>query len=432
MMRTFRRGIHPLENKLTADIPLQEFPTPDKVYIPLSQHIGAPAEAIVKEGDEVKCGTLIAAAKGNMSACVHSSVSGTVLGIVQRTSARGTPVPHVCIQNDGRYEQERLNILENPSREEIIERIKEAGIVGMGGATFPTHIKYQTTKKIDTLIINASECEPYLTCDHRLMLDETDEFLRGVVYLKKAADAARAVIGVEKNKKDAYIKLKEKAAGLGIDVRLLKTKYPQGSEKQLIYAITRRFVPTCGLPSDIGVIVSNVHTAYSLCRAIELGEPCYKRAVTVSGGGVEQKGNFFIRIGVPYGYIYEKLRGNMVEDDTHKILVGGPMMGIALHSLEPVTTKGASGVLFLTDKEFYHEKETQCINCASCVRSCPMNLMPLEIEACILGGQEDRLEKYHVQSCVECGACAYVCPAKRPLLQAIRLAKQTIAKRRTK
>ncbi len=428
MKYTFKRGVHPSACKLTNDFPLAEMPTPDIVCIPLSQHIGAPSQPVVNVGDSVKAGTMVGKAGGFVSANIFSSVSGTVKGFKMLPTPAGGACNHVVIENDGKYETEHLSVLDNPSKEEIIARITEAGIVGMGGATFPTHVKLMPKNKVDYLIINAAECEPYITCDYRLMMEETEDFLLGVKFLKKALGVEKAYIGVELNKPAAIEKL-SKAATDGIEVIPLKVKYPQGAEKQLIYAITRRRVPCGGLPADIGVVVDNVHTAYSTCRAIKYGEPLYRRAMTVSGGGINNKGNFWVRNGVSYDFIHKYTQGGEPYVPYVKVISGGPMMGFAQPTLNAVTAKGGSSLLFLTAEEVNVLEQTPCINCAGCAKVCPMHLMPMKIEAAVLADNPQAAKDAGILNCIECGSCAYNCPAKRPLTQAIRLGKRMIRER---
>jgi electron transport complex, RnfABCDGE type, C subunit len=337
--------VHPTAFKLTENCALTELPTPSSVCIPLSQHIGAPAQPVVVVGDFVSAGTLIGKAGGFVSANVYSSVSGKVTGFVTLPTPSLGSCNHVVIENDGLYNTVKLPALTNPSKEEIVQRVSEAGIVGMGGATFPTHVKLSPKKEVDTLIINAAECEPYITCDYRLLLEETADFLDGVMYLKKALGVSNVVIGIEMNKPEAIVKLKKESKE-GIQIIPLKVKYPQGAEKQLIYAVTRRRVPAGGLPMDIGVVVDNVHTAYSVCRAVKYGEPCYRRAMTVSGLGINKRGNFWVRNGVSYDYIHKFTQGGEPYTPYVKVISGGPMMGFAQVSLNACTSKGSSSLCF--------------------------------------------------------------------------------------
>lgn len=428
MLRTFRHGTHPPANKFTKDIPLSDFKIPDRLYVALSQHIGAPAKPVVAVGDYVKEGQLIGEAGGFVSAPVFAPVSGTVKGFVNLPTATGGECSHIEIGNDFLYAKQKMKPLANPVKEDILQRVKDAGIVGMGGATFPTHVKLSPSKPVDTLIINAAECEPYITCDYRLLLEEADTVLAGVKLLMTALGVEQAYIGIEANKPDAIDKLSAKADG-GIRVMKLKTKYPQGAEKQLIYAVTHRIVPVGGLPAEVGCVVSNAHTAYAVAKAVYEGEPLYKRAMTVSGGGVENKGNFWVRTGTTYQFIYDECRGNTPEEDTRKVISGGPMMGFAQATLRSACTKGTSSLLFLTKKEFNQCEPTQCINCGRCIQNCPMQIMPRDIEHAVeKGGFEDTF-KLGVMNCIECGVCSYSCPAKRPLVQAMRLAKKEIKTR---
>ncbi|MEG2541126.1 MAG: electron transport complex subunit RsxC [Clostridia bacterium] len=427
MSRTFRHGTHPSANKFTKDCAITDFKIPETLFISLSQHIGAPAKAVVAVGDYVKEGQLIGEAASFVSANVFSSVSGTVKGIVKLPTATGGTAEHIEIANDFVYNKVTLPVLKNPSKDEILKRVKDAGIVGMGGATFPTHVKFSPSKPIDTVIINAAECEPYITCDYRLLLDRTEDFLRGVGYIITALGVDKAYIGIEANKPDAIKKLVE-IAPPNILVMKLRTKYPQGAEKQLIYSVTHRMVPTGGLPMDVGCVVSNVHTAYSIAKAMD-GEPLYKRVMTVSGGGVEKTGNFEVRGGTPYQFIYDECRGSKDEDVTKKVLSGGPMMGFALASLAPTCAKGTSSLLFLTKKQFCQGEQTQCINCGKCLQGCPMSLVPRDIERATVNGDYEKAFKLGVLNCIECGVCSYSCPAKRPLVQAMKLAKKEIKTR---
>ena len=425
MDKTFRRGIHPNSNKLTREMPLEEYPTPSTVYIPISQHIGAPAEILVNIGDRVLAGSLLASAKGFVSSNIYSSVSGTVKKFVDRPNALGMTVKHIEIENDGLYESQSLEPLSlDADKDVIVGRIKEAGIVGMGGATFPTHVKLMPSKPVDTLIINCAECEPYITCDDRLVLEHAEEVIDGVLCLKKALGVEHAYFGIETNKPRAIEILERVTAGKGIGVVRLKPKYPQGAEKQLIYAVTKRKVPAGGLPMDVGVVVSNTHTAYSVGRAVLHGEPLYRRAMTVSGNGVETRANYWVRNGVPYSDIYEHCKGNASEDDLFKVISGGPMMGFAVPSLDICTAKGTSSILFITNGEMKANNATSCINCARCANTCPMHVMPMFVERCIDNGDVVGAVKAGALNCIECGSCAYVCPAKRPLVQSCRLTKK--------
>lgn len=433
--KTFHKGAHPPARKITADVPLAEFEAPERLYFALSQHIGAPAKPVVAEGDRVLAGQLIAEAGGYVSACVHSSVSGTVAGVKVLPTATGGKCKHIEIVNDFLYETTSLPPLVNPTKEEIVARIKECGIVGMGGAGFPTHVKLVPGKPVDVLVVNGAECEPYITCDCRLMTERATEIVRGVRLLMKALDAKKAYIGVEDNKRDAYATLVAACAAGADDGSvtpvMLRTKYPQGAEKQLIFALTGRKVPPGALPADVGCVVDNVHTAYCVARAVDCGEPLYMRAMTVSGGAAGVRGNFMVRVGTPFSFIREKTRGDVSDDDVRKVISGGPMMGFAQAGLDACVTKGSSSLLFMDAKETAMLEPTQCINCGRCIRQCPMNLMPRDIERAVIAKDYDKTEELFVQSCMECGVCSYVCPAKRPLVQAMRLAKKTLKEGRS-
>lgn len=427
-LRTFRRGIHPPANKFTKDIPIEDFPVPQTLYVSLSQHIGAPAKAVVEVGEHVNEGQLIGEASGFVSANIFSPVSGTVKSIVDLPTANGAESKHIEIENDFEYTKQLLPILQDPTKEEILQRVKDAGIVGMGGATFPTHVKFAPKDKVDTLIINGAECEPYITCDYRLFIEHAETVVKGIKLIMKALGVEKAFIGIESNKMLAIKRIAEIVPD-NIVVMKLKTKFPQGAEKQLIYAITRRVVPTGGLPSQIGCVVSNAHTAYSIARAVYNGEPLYKRVMTVSGGGVQKKGNFWVRTGTDYQYIYDHCRGDVPEDATRKVISGGPMMGLAQANLRPACTKGTSCLLFLTKKEFNTDESTPCINCGKCILNCPMSLVPRDIEKAVRKNDFEIANRLGVINCIECGACSYSCPAKRPLVQAMRLAKKEIKAR---
>lgn len=424
MALTFRKGIHPDDKKeLTKDLPLEVMPVPNTLYIPLIQHLGAPAEVQVKIGDTVKVGSLIGKAKGYVSANVYSSVSGEVKAIVKRKTATGIMCPHIEIANDGKYDEERLPKLSNPSPKEIIDRIQEAGLVGMGGATFPNHVKLNPNKPVDTLIINAAECEPYITCDYRLMLEASEDIIEGIKYLMQALKVSKAIIGIEDNKPEAIAKMNS-LSGDGIEVATLKAKYPQGAEKQLIYAITRRKVPASGLPMDVGIVVFNLHSAYAVTQAVRDGIPSHTRAMTVSGKGVHKPCNLIVRTGVTYQDVYDYVKGN--DNEVVKVLSGGPMMGFAQADLNASINKGTSALLFLTADEVNIESLEPCINCTACRHVCPMNLMPMFLDAYTLSGDLELVNRYNVMNCIECGSCAFICPAKRPLVQSIRLAKKQI------
>lgn len=428
MKYTFRRGIHPSEKKeLTSGCEFETMPTGDKVYIPLSQHIGAAANPCVQVGDYVSAGTLIGVANGYVSANIHSSVSGKVAGFAARDNAAGRKIDHIVIHNDGLYTEETLPPLTSPTRDEIIARTKEAGIVGLGGATFPTHVKLETKSKINLLIINGSECEPYITTDERMMRTYPQEIIEGIGYIKTALGAQSVAIGIEGNTPQSIAAMQAAIKDPDMRIYELKTKYPQGGEKQLIYAITKQKEPDGGLPSDIGIIVLNISTAYAIYEAVKLGKPCYTRYMTVSGGGIKRPANLFIRIGVPLSEVVDYLGHN---ENYVKAIFGGPMMGLSLSNLDVVTAKGSSALLLLNDNEIRDIDPTPCINCGRCARVCPINLLPMMTDKLILKNMIAETKKYYPQSCIECGCCAFVCPAKRPLVQSQRLAKKLIRERK--
>ncbi len=429
MLKSFKRGAHPPARKETADFQLTETTVPEELFVSLVQHVGAPAEKVVAVGDRVLEGQLIAKASGNISASVHSPVSGTVKEFVFLPTVSGGSAEHVVIKNDFFYEKQWMDPLSpEPSAEEIKTRIAEAGIVGMGGAGFPTHAKLSPRGKVDVLIINGAECEPYITCDARIMYERAETVIDGVRLLKKVLGAERAIVAVEANKNLAINALKD-FAGDGLEVLPLRVKYPQGAEKQLIYATTGRKVPPGALPADVGCVVDNVQTAYVVSRAVRHGQPLYSRALTLAGGGIEKRGNFIVRIGVPFSFLYDEARGEKAETLTGKVICGGPMMGFALADLKPCVTKTTSSLLFLDANEISLSEAGPCINCGRCLRGCPMFIFPRDIDSAVLDKNYALAEKYGVMACIECGVCSYVCPAKRPLVQSVRLAKKKLRER---
>ena len=422
LVYSFKKGIHPYDNKgLTENKSIEVLPV-NTVYIPLSQHIGATCEPLVAIGDSVKAGQLIGKSDKNMSSNIFSSISGTVKGFENLPTASGNTILHICIENDFKDEKVFLKPLENSTSQEILERIKEAGIVGMGGASFPTHIKLNPPKdkKIDTLIINGAECEPYITCDYRIMLEYTKEFVEGVRLAAKVLNVEKIYIGIEDNKPLA---IKALQGFDNINVIALKSKYPQGAEKQLIYAITKRKVPLCGLPMDIGCVVHNVHTAYSIYQAVAKGQPSYERIVTVSGQAIEKSGNYLVKTGTSFNDIADYCKA---KSETVKIVSGGPMMGFSVFNLNIAVSKATSSILFFTKDEINTELAGPCINCGRCAKVCPMYLMPMYIDSYTLVNDLPNAKKYGAMNCIECGCCSYICPTKRPLVQSIRLAKKII------
>ncbi|MCT4598233.1 MAG: electron transport complex subunit RsxC [Vallitalea sp.] len=429
---TFKRGIHPSHSKdFTEEKPIKLYMPKGDLVFPMLQHIGAPCKPVVKKGDKVLVGQLIGEPQGFVSSPIHSSVSGTVKAISDELHTNGSKVQSIIIENDGEYtENDSMKPREdftNLSKEEILKIIKEAGIVGMGGAAFPTFIKLSPPpeKKIDYIIVNGAECEPYLTSDHRIMLEETDRVVKGLQIILHLFPEAKGVIGIEDNKPNAIKAMKEAVKGLNnISVGVLKTKYPQGAEKQLIYSITKREVPTGGLPADVGCIVQNIDTVVAIHRAVLRGRPLMRRIVTVTGGAIKEPQNFKVRIGTSYRELIEAAGGFVEEPE--KIISGGPMMGLALFSLDVPVIKGSSSILCLTKAEAKITKEKNCIRCGKCVNVCPMNLLPLELNKYAINNEDDLFVKYKGMNCMECGACSYVCPSKRHLVHSIRTTRRTI------
>jgi electron transport complex protein RnfC len=432
MLKTFKGGIHPPYNKeLTKHKPVEKAKLPQKVVIPMSQHVGAPCEPVVKVGDHVKVGQKIGEAKAFVSAPVHASVSGKVVAVEPRPHASGAHVLSVVIESDGMdevYEGVKPpKPLEELTPDEIKNLIREAGIVGMGGAGFPTQVKLSppADKKIDTIIVNGAECEPYLTADHRLMVERPEDVVLGLRAIMKATGVSKAFIGIEDNKPDAIEAMKEAVKGFSdIEVVPLATKYPQGGEKQLINAITGREVPSGGLPMDVGVIVDNAGTCAAIANVLKTGMPLIERITTVTGAGVKEPKNLLARVGTPVGELIEQCGGFAGEPG--KVIMGGPMMGISQSSLEVPVMKGTSGVLVLQKSEVKAVEPMPCIKCARCVDACPIHLLPTYLAKFAERGMWDEAERYHALDCIECGCCAYVCPANIPLTQLIRLAKNRI------
>ncbi len=428
MALTFVGGIHPEENKVTAQKPIVRMRGPAKVSIPLSQHIGAPCRCLVSVGDIVKTGQLIGDVENALGVPVHSSVCGTVVEIVQRTAPDGRVIENVVIENDGGEETDgALEPYTGDIRELktdfVIERVREAGISGMGGATFPSYEKIRSAiGKVNTIIINCCECEPYITANHRLMLEYPESIISGAKILLKIFGIRKCIVAVEDNKRDAATVL-EKVGGKELfDIKLLQTKYPQGDERQLIYAVTGKQIPTGGLPSSVGCVVFNAETVSAIFNAVAYGKPLTHRIVTVSGDCVAKPRNIYAPIGTSYADLLEECGG--LKKDCVKIINGGPMMGVAQWNAEGVVSKGTSAVLFLSREESGdYSPEGTCIRCGRCTRACPMHLQPVYLALFSRSGKYDMCKKYDVMSCVECGSCTYVCPASLPLVQLIRAAK---------
>ncbi|ACM22618.1 MULTISPECIES: electron transport complex subunit RsxC [Thermotoga] len=424
-MLTFKGGVHPPQLKdWTKEKPIEKMPLPQKVYVFLLNHAGSPSKALVSPGDEVKTGQIIGEPDGFISAYLHSPVTGKVIEIKKILHpVAGKPVEAVVIERTSDDEWVRLETgdFERMSKEEILDVIKKAGVVGLGGAMFPTHVKLSPPpeKKIDTLIINGAECEPVLTIDHRMMLERAEDILQGILIMMKVLGVQKAVVGVENNKMDAYNHLKKVFKGYPVDVALLKTKYPQGAEKQLIYAITRRKVPRGGLPMDVGVVVQNVGTCVAVKEAVVDGKPLVERGMTVSGDAVRDPKNLIVRIGTPVKDVLEYCGG--IDERTERVILGGPMMGISITSLDTPVMKGTSGITaFLPRKP---QSQKPCIRCSECVQVCPMNLQPYLLYLLSTKRKYDEAVENGLMDCIECGSCTYTCPSKIEHVRYIKLAK---------
>ncbi len=420
--KNYLYGIHvPDQKHYSMDKPIEKMPAPKKVYISLSQHIGAPALPIVNVGDHVTKGQLIGEASGAISANVFSSVCGTVIAIEDIVNGLGQKFKYVIIENDFSDQEIFFDNMLDFSPSSLIERIRLAGIVGLGGAGFPTAVKLSPKTPLDTLIINGAECEPYLNCDYRLMIERTDDIYKGIKYAAMALNINKIIIGIEANKPQA-IKCFERF--IDLDVVVLKKQYPMGSEKHLIYCTTGRKVPLGKMPFDVGCCVQNIKTMIACFEAIEQNKPLTEIVMTVSGDGVTDAKNLKIALGTPFTDIVEYCSGE--KENTIKLVAGGPMMGKPLISLNNYARKTDSGLLLLTDNETSTRQPTNCINCAVCAKNCPMRLMPMYIESYALAGDFKSAEKYGAMNCIECGSCAYNCPAKRSLVQSISYAKAKI------
>ena len=438
-MKTFRiGGVHPAENKLSAAEPIKVAELPKVAVYPMGQHIGAPAKPVVQKGDKVKVGTMIAEAGGFVSAPIFSGVSGTVLKVDTIVDASGYAKPAVYITVEGDEWEESIDrsetlvtLKDKPelTPEEIVNKIKAAGVVGMGGACFPTHVKLcpPPGAKPEWVIINAVECEPYLTADHRLMLEKADQILVGVDLLMKGGKVNKGFIGIEENKPDAIALLTEKAKANypNIEIVPLKTKYPQGGEKQLIDAVVARQVPAPpAIPVNVGAIVQNVGTAYAVYEAVMKNKPLFERVVTVTGKSLAHPSNFLTRMGTPMSQLIDACGG--LPADTGKVIGGGPMMGKALLNTEVPICKGSSGVLIMNETEARRGEAQPCIRCAKCVSACPMGLEPYLLATASSKQMWDKVEAEDITSCIECGSCQFTCPSHRPLLDNIRMGKQTV------
>ncbi|MFP4471953.1 MAG: electron transport complex subunit RsxC [Bacteroidales bacterium] len=434
VLKTFKLGgVHPPENKFSASAAIEVLPLPKRVFIPIAQHLGAPATVLVKRGDEVKTGQLIAKSSGFISANIHSSATGKVFKVDTVMDQSGYKRTAVIIDTAGDEWEEGIDTSPDIVREvaltkeEIIQRINDMGIVGLGGATFPTHVKMMVPqgKKAEFLIINGVECEPYLTSDHRLMLERGEEMLIGTTILMKAMGVEKAMVGIENNKPDAIEHLSKLANNFkGITIHALKVKYPQGGEKQLIKALTGREVPSGKLPIETGCVVDNVGTAVAVYEAVQKKKPLIERVVTVTGKAAQKPSNFLVRIGTPIQDLVDKAGG--VPENLGKIIGGGPMMGKALLSLEAPIVKGSSGILLMPEEESHRVPIRNCIRCGRCITACPAGLEPYLLAQLSKHELWEKCESERIMDCIECGSCHYTCPSGRPLLDYIRLGKTKV------
>ena len=439
MLKTFPKGgIHPEENKITSAKAIKRMSVPKVVYVPIAQHIGIPSEIVVDRKDKVVIGQVIAKSGGFVSTNIHSPVAGTVTKLDKIVDSSGYKKQCIVIRTDQKdesnFREVEYTLLEEilMTPKDILQRISDFGIVGLGGATFPSHVKLMVKedKKIDCLIINGVECEPYLTADHRLMLEKADEIIVGIRILMKALHVDKAVIGIENNKKDAIEALRKAArSDKRIQVAALQVKYPQGSEKQLIKAILKREVPKNGLPLDVGVIVHNVGTIYAIYQAVQHDQPLIERVVTVTGKKLEEPSNFWVKIGTPVKDLVAEVGG--IPEGTRKIVNGGPMMGKAIKNTDVPITKGTSGILVISEEEASRKEPKNCIRCGECVFVCPMGLEPHLLMNLTEKGLYERAASEDVMTCIECGSCSYVCPSHRPLLDYIRFGKSIVKKLET-
>ena len=428
---TFKGGVHPFEGKdMSKNKPIMDLEPVGELVFPVSQHIGAPAVPVVEVGDKVLAGTLIAKASGFISANVHSSVSGVVKAIEPRMVAAGNKVLSIIVENDGLYEEEPIkNYIpwDKMTKENIRELVKAAGIVGMGGAGFPTNVKLtpKNEEDIDIIIINGAECEPYLTSDYRRMIEQPEILIGGLKVMLTLFDKAKGYIAVEDNKRDAIVKLAQLAKQEPkIEIKTLYTKYPQGGERALIYAVTGRKVNSSMLPADVGCIVNNVDTAFAIFKGVIEQKPLIQRIVTVSGDAVVNPGNFRVRIGTNTKEVVKAAGG--FKKIPEKMISGGPMMGTAIYDLDIPITKGSSAITCFLKDTVSHVKQTNCINCGRCASVCPGRVLPSKLAKFAQQGDREMFEKYNGMECCECGCCSYICPAKRNLTQSIKSMRKDI------
>ncbi|MEM8894705.1 MAG: electron transport complex subunit RsxC [Bacteroidota bacterium] len=438
-LSTFHQGgIHPDDAKLSAKSPIKPLPTPKMVTIPVAQHIGKPAKILVQRGDMVKAGQIIATHEGFVSANIHSSVCGKVGIIDEMMDSTGFKHTAITIRVKGDDWADEIDLSDDlkteitASPKEIVEKIMASGVVGMGGAAFPSHVKLSVPegKAVDHLLINGVECEPFLTADHRLMLEKPEEILVGTQVLMKALGVKKAIIGIEDNKHDAIELLSSIAAGYeGISVKGLRVKYPQGGEKQLIQALLDREVPSGGLPIDVGAIVHNVGTTYAVYQAVQKNKPLIERVVTVTGRSLTTPSNFLVRIGTPVVNLIAEAGG--LPETAGKVVSGGPMMGKALADLNVPIAKATSGILIIDKEESKRQQEYNCLHCGKCVEVCPIGLEPYYLMLLAKNNKASQTSQEHILDCIECGSCSWVCPSNRPILDYIRLGKKEVKKTQT-
>ena len=437
MKKTFRiGGVHPHDNKISAEAAIEVFPAIETAYVSMAQHLGAPATPVVAVGDKVKVGQMIAEPSGFISGFVHSPVSGTVKKIEPRADISGNMVPHIEITVEGDEWMEGIDTSDTIIKdipytpEEIIEKVKKAGVVGLGGASFPTHVKLAPPKdkKAECLILNGTECEPYLTSDDRIMRERPTEILLGGAIMMKALGVTRGYVGIEENKPEAIAAMTKAAAEFPqIEVVVLKKRYPQGGEKQLIDSVIRRQVPSGALPIDTGAVVQNVGTSLAVYEAVQKNKPLIDNVITVTGQCMPVQHNYKVRIGTPMSKILEVAGG--VPETCSKVISGGPMMGRAIANLDAATVKANGAILLLTAEQTRRGQESNCIRCSKCASACPMGLEPwLLNKLSRAGGRQDELEKERVFDCIECGCCSFTCPANIPLLDMIRVSKAEVMK----
>lgn len=432
---TFKGGVHPYDGKeLSKDVAVRKILPKGEVVIPLSQHIGAPATPVVEAGQRVLKGELIAEASGFISANIHSSVSGTIKKIEQRLAPNGSKVLSIVIENDEQYEEFEYETKEGPwSKEYIREAVKDCGVVGLGGACFPTNVKLTPKDEdaIDYVIINAAECEPYITSDYRRLVEQPQEVIEGLKIMLMLFENAKGVIAVENNKPDVIENLKQLTANEDrIEVASLKTKYPQGSERHIIYAVTKRKINSSMLPADAGCIVDNVDTVYNIYQAVKFHKPLTERIVTVSGDGINEPCNLLVSFGTSHAQLVEEAGG--MDENVEKIISGGPMMGQAMFTLDVPVIKGSSSLLAFKNDEIAHATMTNCLNCGKCAQVCPEGLICAKIAQAAVADDMEGFVKMHGMECIECGTCNYICPANRNITQSVRTMKRKVLAERRK